>query len=398
MALAASGAAQPLDPAAYVALVLRSHPRVAQARAARELAAAERRAALAWPDPVVTADRGQGAGIPLNETAPQWGYAVTQTIPWPMARDARGRAFTRAEEAVSAVEEEALWELELTARESFAALRVARRRADVARLLADGSAEVARLTNLRVDVGEAREADRQRAAVAVARAKADARAAESERAAAEQWVRALAVEPLPEPLELAAGRPPSAELIEALRPAVTERSPRLRAGRAAVARDESLAHAARAARGPEFDIGHVRTRDIDQRSWSFLVSVRVPLWNGGRPEAARAEAAAGLTRAAFQRERLEATLEFEAAARRFEAALDRARAVEGEAVPAAREAARLVRIAYESGEVSLLEWLDAERGWRETEREAADLTLEIDRALLALASVAGPAVFGRVTR
>ncbi len=72
-------AQEPFGIDAYVGIVLKAHPRAGQTRAVEGLAAAERRVAGAWPDPLLGVSTGHGKGVPDGQVAGgEWDYSISQ--------------------------------------------------------------------------------------------------------------------------------------------------------------------------------------------------------------------------------------------------------------------------------------------------------------------------------
>lgn len=385
-------AQQSLDIDAYVGMVLKSHPQAAQTVATQRLAETERRAAGAWPDPVIGLARGRGRGFPDSQVGnPEWNYSISQTVPWPGVLAARERAAELAARVAASGEESARWELEIQARFAFWRLQHARSAQDLARRSAEAAVAVLELTTRRADVGEAREADRNRAHAERLRAALVARNTEIETRAAEDALRLLAVEPLGESIQLASAppRPVVPVEIEGRRQRLVRSSPYLRSQLASLDREMGIAALARAARGPDVDLSWLQTSEIDKRSWSFSVGLRLPLWNGGRPEVARADASVSLARAVLERSRLEVSLAFEQAVKEAEMAEGTLRHLESEIVPAARKTFELVRLSYEAGETSLLDLLDAQRSLRAAEIDELSAGLALVRAWTEIDRISG---------
>lgn len=385
-------AQQPLDMDAYVGMVLKSHPQAAQTLATQRLGEAQRRAAGAWPDPIIGLARGRGRAFPDSQFAnPEWNYSISQTIPWPGVRAARERAAELAARVAASGEESARWELEIQARFAFWRLQYARSSQEVARRNDEAAVAVLALTTRRADVGEAREADRNRAHAERLRAAMAVRNAEIETLAAEDALRQLVVEPLAEAIQLAftPPRPVAPVEIEGRRQQLGRSSPYLRSQLAGLEREMGAAALARAARGPDIDLSWLQTSEIDKRSWSFSLGLRLPVWNGGRPEVARADAAASLARAVLERSRLEVSMAFEQAVQEAQAAEETLRHLEAGIIPAARRTFELVRLSYEAGETSLLDLLDAQRGLRAAEIEELSAGLALVRAWMEIDRISG---------
>jgi cobalt-zinc-cadmium efflux system outer membrane protein len=382
-----------LDADRYVAIVLRSHPAVGQSAGLEAAAAAARKAARLLPDPAFefSWDRARpndAPGTRVDET----GYAVSQTIPWPGTYSAGRRAADREAEALSAGAEAVRWDLEVEARETFARLAAARALAGIAAAGEEDARGLRDLVTRRADLGESRESDRIKANVEWLRQRRLRAAADREVAAAEGILRALAVEPLPSPLEIRAaarGALPPVDH-EAFLARVLERNPELRAARARTARSDALLSAARRGVFPDLAAAFVHENEIDKESNGFAVGVRVPLWNANRGEIARARAAAEIARAESSALRIEFSAEAEALRKELEIAASQTTLLDATVVPEALRSVELARFSYEEGEISLLDLLDAQRTYRETQREAAEARLALATALAGVQRLAGP--------
>lgn len=384
-------AQEPLGIDAYVGIVLRAHPQAGQTRAVEALVAAERRAAGSWPDPILGLSAGHGQPVPGLVARGEWDYSISQTIPWPGLRSSRIRGAELGGHLMTSEEDAARWGLELQARLAFWRLSSARLSHDLARRADIDAAAILDITTRRADLGEAREADRSRAQAERLRVQLSMRNAEREARGAEASLRLLAVEPLPQSLEIRSDppRPVTGEEMEARRQALARSSPLLRTGLAALDREMGMVEVARSARWPDLDVSWLQASEIDKKSWSLSFGVRVPLFNGGRAEVARAEASASLARAVLERTRIEVSLAFESAVQEAEAASDSLRLLQTTLVPTARKTWDLVRLSYEAGETSLLDLLDAQRTLRDAEIEELTAGLDLGKAWVEIERIGG---------
>lgn len=384
---------EPLDVEAYVQIVIRSHPAGRQISAFGEAARAERKAARQIPDPTLDYSRSRarpvdGTGVRGTET----GFSATQTVPWPGTFSAGIRAGDRAAEAFEAAGVGARWQVETDARVAFGRLASARQLLDVARAAALDATSLRDLVARRAELGEAREAERIKASVEWLRQQRDLHTAELEAEAAEAVVRTLAVEPLPRPLSVRAEAfPPLPPLDrDAVRARLLAENPRVRALNAEAARQEALLSLARHSRIPDLDVSYFRERELDKKSNGFSIGVRVPLWNANRGEVARVRAASAVAAAEVQRGRVELSAELETRLRNLEVAAAQVAILEGQILPEAGRSRDLSRFSYEEGETSLLDLLDAQRTYRDAQREAVEARLSLTLALADARRLLGP--------
>ena len=388
-----SSAQEALDVGRYVEIVKRSHPAAAELAALAQAADAEKRAARVLPDPVFdfSWDRAHPADLP-GVKGDETGFALSQTLPWPGTRSAGVTAGDRAADVLRAGGEGVAWEIEARARLAFARLEAARGLLEVARE-AEGDARSLRdLVARRADLGESRESDRIKVSVEWLRQQRQLAAVSREAQVAEAILRALAVEPLPQPLLLKpTAHPPLPPLDPAaLAARLAETNPRLRAARAEAARREALSSVARRARIPDLGVSVFRQREIDKEANGFSVGIKLPLWNANRGEIARAEAEQRVAAARAQRERIDVLTELEARLTDLVVAADQIALLEREMVPQATRSLELARLLYEEGETSLLDLLDAQRTFREAQRERLESRLAHALAVADVQRLAGP--------
>jgi len=383
-----------LDVERYVEIVLRVHPSAAQSAGLELAAGAERKASRLFPDPVFEYSRDRGKLTePPGTRAAETGYSVSQTVPWPGTFSAGIRAGDRAADGLRAEAEVLRWELAVQARQAFARLAAARALLDVARAAEDDARSLRDLVTRRADLGEARESDRIKATVEWLRQQRNLAAAEREAEASEAIVRALAVEPLATPLAI---RPMVHDPLprldrEALAAQIVDRSPRLRAARAEAERQQALLSVALRSRIPDLDVTVFKQKELDKEATGFALGVKVPLWNANRGEIARADAASRISSAEAGRVRIELLTELQGRLKELQVAGDQASLLDREILPAAQRSVGLVRLSFEEGETSLLDLLDAQRTYRDTQREAAEAHLALSLALGEIQKLAGPA-------
>ena len=386
------GAEEPLGVEAYIQTVLRAHPAARQAAALDGAAAAESKAARLPPDPELQVSRGRAHATDRSAPATETGFSVSQTIPWPGTLAANVHAADRAADALRATAVGARWALAVEARRAFTQLAASRELLGIARAAEEDARSLRDLLARRADLGESRESDRIKATVEWLRQQRHLAAAEREAATAEVIVRRLAVEPLPQPLEIQPVEFPHSPMpdLAMLQARLADVNPALRAARAEAARQAALASAARRARIPDLAATFFQDHEIDKRSTGVSVGVKVPLWNANRGEIARAEAAALGAVAAAERGRIEAANELETRVKELQIAAAEVESLRREILPAARQSLGLARFSFEEGETSILDLLDAQRTFRDTQREAAEAGLALGLAWAELQRLLGP--------
>ncbi len=382
-----------LDMESYVRIVLCAHPAIRQATSLDDAAAAESKDARLLPDPEVGVSRGRGRATEGSSLdGAESGISVTQTFPWPGRFAANIRAADRAADALRAEGDAARWEVTIEARSMFARLLHAREGVEISRAAETDALSLRDLIAKRAELGESREVDRIKAEVEWLRQQRVRRSLERESEAAEAVLRTLAVDPLPRPLVLAGGLPGPVPPVDSalLRDRLEHLNPLLRGARASAAREAALFSASRRGRVPDLDVTAFRNEEIDKEASGLSVGLRIPLWNAHRGEIARAGAASSLATAGSERTRVDLLVALERARKELENASGQAEILERDLLPAAARSLELARFSYTEGETSLLDLLDAQRTFRETQREAAASRLGVALALAEVQRLVGP--------
>lgn len=391
----AASADEPLDLEGYTAIVLRAHPVAREAVALAEAARAERRASRLLPDPILELSLGRARSTDAaRETSAESAFTVSQRLPHPGTFSAGVRAAGHQADVFAATADAFRGRLAAEARLRFSQALATRALLAIAAAQERDARTLRDLVDRRAELGESRESDRLKARVEWLRQERARRAAERHVAAAESALRALASEALPEPLQLAGELPEPVPPSERDRfvALVAGRNPELRVARAEAAREAAMLAQARRGVLPDLDLSIGRAREIDKTSTSIGLGLRLPLWNANRGEVARARAATDLATARAERTGVDLRVRLEGVLRDLDVASEQLRGLTTDTAPAATESLRLARLLYEEGETSLVDLLDAQRTFRDTERETVEARLALAAALSELQELLGPDV------
>jgi cobalt-zinc-cadmium efflux system outer membrane protein len=160
---------------------------------------------------------------------------------------------------------------------------------------------------------------------------------------------------------------------------------------AAAARAEARLMSASRLPSPVFSLGYKseRSPNVTGLASGFVAGVSVPLGLWDRREGAVAAAAADVERSRAEVDGLRRRVAREVAEAldAWQSVEEPLRALQPQLGDAASRAMRAVQVAYDEGEITLLEWLDAVRAWQEAESSLIALRAEalIRRAALARA-------------
>ncbi len=363
------------------ALAAKNYPAGLEAEALARLGQAGISTARAWADPSVEVTFGRGEIVDARQEKSEKGWEVVQEIPSPLAYLYRIRS--AESEAVSLRAQGLGRQLDLVflVDSSCYALAAAQEALRVARESAADAEEVFRLISRRAELGESREAERLKAQVELLRQRRAAATVQVEVETFAASLRRLVGPELPERFQVVVAwpTPQAVAQFDVVEQGLAEGNPEILAARAEA---ERLTHARKAAawsRWPDLTVGAFREQEVDRKGRGVSLSLRLPLWNAGRPALARAQAEESRAAALLRKTEIDVRNELDRAYRDFALAAEQAQNYERELLPAARESLRLSRLAYEEGETSLLDLLDAQRTYRESARE--DLELKRSAAL-----------------
>lgn len=184
--------------------------------------------------------------------------------------------------------------------------------------------------------------------------------------------------------------------VENLRTDAVAGRPDLRAARHALERADAEIDRQRALRAPNVTASWGYRRDFGHHSMDFAVSIPVPLFGGLNPGGVqRAEAARRRAAALQDAAETVVDVELQQAVNAVEISAERVQYIEQEYVRSAEEARDLVRASYELGETALIDFLDAQREYRETQRVRNQALYQLRISLVELAAAVGVPPGGR---
>jgi len=318
-------------------------------------ARAEARAAGRWDDPSLEVEANRVHGS--DDDAYVYAVTLMQPLAWgrrhaAAAGEAHAAALLAAADdtaaALLARVRHALITLDLaTQRDAWAAADLEAARA----LLATSERQLA--------VGLITETDRLRVTAEVAEAEqAQARARQALAAATTTMNRRLSLQlPVPHGIDLAFAPAPTRD---ALATALAQH-PLIRAAQQETHAAEAQLRVARSARVPQLAIGVTAERADDADSVGLIVAVSLPVWNGGRDQAAAASAALRGAQAARERRARDLLDEAEAAWDAWQDAQQQAEGLTRILIPTAERIAALSADAYARGDAAASEAITARR-------------------------------------
>jgi cobalt-zinc-cadmium efflux system outer membrane protein len=370
-----------------VAAAIDRHPLLQEATARADGAAGALTSAREFPNPTFGVAAGDAAARGGPGTRREWEYSVELPLDFLNSRRQRvgaaASAVEGAREEARVVRGEVVREL----RRTFVAVAHDQAILEAKTELEGQVAHLAALVRRRAERGEGRptevprveiELEKLRAGVARARAAADA-----QRQRLSTWLGAPVSR-----VDADLSRTPKLPALPELLQRLAEGSPALRAGRARVAAAEQEASAERWDRLPKVSVGAARAEELDRQATTVTATVSLPIWNWNVGKIRQADAALAAERARLDAATRELTARAAEGWQGCSAGQASAVRFREEILPRAEASAKALGRAYELGETSLLDLIDARRTLLETRTEHLDLLLDMQNACGDLAALA----------
>jgi cobalt-zinc-cadmium efflux system outer membrane protein len=386
-----------------VQLTIARNPQAAAARIQVEVAEAGQLEAELRPNPAVSLE---SEGYPLFESPlPYFLDNQELTVRFDQELETAGRRGLRKESAATALDA-----ARLTLRDRLRVLALAVQRAYFRLVLAQADRDVAgtslneidrvlSLSRERARVGEIAGADVRRLEVERLRFADDVFSAElALKNSRSALLALLGAEDLSQPVEAidalampdaSAAPVPTASGAPPIETSALATRPDLLAARAEAGRAETETRLQRALRSPNVTLGGGYRRDFGTNAVVFGVTVPLPLWNKNQGAVARAEAERRLAMHSLAAIELDVRLDIQQAVNTVETARERAEYIESQVLASARESRDVVSQSYQLGAVDLIDFLDAQRAFRDTLRAHNRALFEYHVGLFELEAAVG---------
>jgi cobalt-zinc-cadmium efflux system outer membrane protein len=361
------------------------HPRMQAAREQVNAASAAVVTAGALPNPELEVLGGSQrarapGGVPGNFRS----VMLTQRLDLPAQRSARINAANAGLDAEQA-------QLRLSGHELVRAIKlhyylVLRREAEREAALQDLKtlAEIRDRVKVRVDTGEAPRYDMIKADAEVLNAQKQAHSASLRVELAKAALRNSVGDALPASFELAALELPATELppLPELEQQVLSRNAVLVRGRALTARGREQLALERSLRMPAVSVKAGVEQDPEVRGSRVGLNVSIPLWD--RRRGPLAEAGAQLARLEFEQDqaRFDLRQQLHQAYQQYQISSNQLAALESGILAQAQAALRVAEAAYRFGERGILDYLDAQRAYRNARNELIAARHDMRAALI----------------
>jgi outer membrane protein, heavy metal efflux system len=362
--------------------------RMARADAAEAVALARQAAAYPNPEAAVTHEPLSGDGRSYSESY----FNLSQPLQWPPTRSARKNAAERIASAAAARLTADSTRLAFQVRETWIGAALAERSTALLERVTDVFRNAERSAEERLREGDISAYDRRRIAIERLRyesALADARLT----AATARRTLALLVLPDSDELEIGPadtlGSAPASPDLERLTSDALARRAEIAAAAAALGAARAEARAGRSARVPDITATAGYKRQSDGLAGAFLgVSVPLPLWDRRAGAVAAADARVAAAEARLTQAERQVRNDVARSLLAYEAAVARI-ALLADPQAGAADLLSIAQIAYDAGEMELVQLLDAAGALRDSATLEARLRAELWMSWFDLERAAG---------
>ena len=369
----------------FMSLALKRNPGVVASQAQRDAARAGERTASAYPNPIIEAGAGPSFykdgrdGVDSN-----WAFGVSQPIDYPAVRSSR----IRGAQAGTGLAQAGLQAFQITlladVKASF--YDVIRRQGE--RQIASEDLtlleQVRTRVKVRVDTGEAPKYELIKADAELLNAQKILQSAELRVRQAKAVLSRLVGTSLGEDFEVSGELTAPRELpaLGDIREEVLARNPVMAQSQAEQARARARLNLERELRIPQMAIRAGVDQDPDLQNWRVGVALVIPVWD--RREGPIAEAAAGIAQVNAQAEQRKLGLlrDLDMAYNQYLINLSQVSAYESGLLAQAEAALNVAGAAYRFGERGILDYLDAQRIYRQVRLDYLNTRFDLQRSLI----------------
>jgi outer membrane protein, heavy metal efflux system len=371
-----------------VALAVAHSPTLAGAEGLVKQSHGQQIAAGAYPNPSVSGSAGRGAirdpstGVHVTERT----VTVEQPLEWVAKRQARQEAANAGVAGANAALEETRLALLADVKVAFYSLLFAQRDAELAAQNVGMVEEVLRIVKARVAAGEATSFDTMKATVEVQKAQKEVARTQNALVVARTRLNTLAAGSLGKQFSIQGDFQSTKQALDLdrLTAQAFEQHPTLQRLTKLAEQAEHTVRLERESRVPNISVQGSYHREAGDESLTAGLSVPLPLWYRRQGEI---ETALGVKHRA-EAERLRAQNELEQAitqhAQEVHTAQDQLQVFETGLLKQAEQTLTVARTSFRQGAASLLDVLDAQRVFRQTLLEYAQVRADLSIALVRL--------------
>lgn len=374
-----------------IEIALKKNPYASIFSANIEAAKGSASSASAYPNLEVGFEVGRGRSLDGSDSGGEYSVSIGQPLEWPQKREFRRRAAKAALEAT--MHDTGAYNLELLfeVKQAFYQFILNKKEEEIAGKNLETVNELLRISDLRVRAGETPEFELVKARVETLKAEKESARAKIRVDIARAGLNSLLGNALPEGFDVEGEFPSPEKRYDRgeIATAVLERHPLiLRQSKEVEAKMYAL-EMERQSVIPDVTVNGFYGREIDKESYAVGFSAPIPFWYQKKGEIATASAEKAKAEAELSKVRIELSLAVEQSFKNYRIALGQIDVFDKGLLKQAEEALRIAELSYRQGESGILDYLDAQRVYRQTLLEYNQARYELSVYLAEIERVTG---------
>ena len=345
----------------------------------------------AYPNPDIGFEVGRGRSLDGSDSGEEYSISIGQPIERPKKRLNRIKAAEKEVEAAEKEAEDFRLELVSEVKKGFYRLLLSKKEEEIALENLRIVEELLKTIKIRVKTGEAPEFELVKAEVERLKAEKECKKAENRIVIAKTSLNALLGGALKADYNIdgAFRIPEKRHTLDPLLSSALESHPLILKAQKELEAKGYILGKEKASVFPDITVKGFFGREIDKELYGLGLSVPLPLWYQKKGEIATASAERSKAEAELVKAKVELSRTISEEFQNYVIAFDQIDVFEKGLLNQASEALRIAELSYRHGESGLLDYLDAQRVYRQTMQEYNQAFYELEVAVASLERAAG---------
>ena len=375
-----------------IEIALKENPQLKAFHAGVEISRGELVQVSLYPNPEIEGEGLRGGSLGAeNKMGKEYNFTLSQPFEWPLKRFYRKKVAGKDVDIASLELEN--FKLDLTSQVKIIFYEILRLEKEFS-LSKENLSDLEKVLSsirIKVESGESPEFELIKAQVEVLRAEKELKRAENKIIIAKSNLNSLLGKSLPEGFDVSGELTAPSEVFEInlLLNIALKKQPLLLQKESDLQKEQYNISFQKNNRFPDISLKGIFAREIDKRSFGFGLSLPLPLWN--RNQGAIASAYAGERKAQNELEQIKIELSklITEEHKNYQIATDQLEIFKKGLLNQADEALRIAKLRYEEGESGIIDFLDAQRVYRQTFFEYYQSLFELNTAKTRLERLVG---------
>jgi len=375
-----------------IEIAIKENPQLKAFKAGVDISKGELVQASLYPNPEIEGEglRGRALGAE-NKMGKEYNFTLSQPFEWPLKRFYRKKVAEKDVDIASLELEE--FKLDLISQVKTVFHEILRLKKELS-LSIENLSDLEKVLNsirVKVESGEAPEFELIKAQVEVLRAEKEVKKSENKIVIAKSKLNSLLGKSLPVSFDVSGELIVPSERYEAdlLLNIAFKKQPLLLQKESDLQKQEYNISFQKNTRFPDISLKGIFAREIDKRSFGFGLSLPLPLWDRNQGAIASAYASERKTQNELEQIKIELSKLITEELKNYQIAADQLEVFKKGLLTQAEEALRIAKLRYEEGESGIIDFLDAQRVYRQTFFEYYQALFEANTAKFRLERLVG---------